>query len=88
MAQCTQYLGGAQPLATQRSTDEAERHLSSIPKLDRDALFITEKGKLKRAAKTWLEEKFTMMEPLIGSNASREQLKSIIYSVTMRIEEF
>jgi hypothetical protein len=87
MAQYTRYLGGAQPLATRRSRDEAERHLSSISKLDRGALSVTDKGKLKRAAETGLEEKFTMMEPLIGSKASREQLKSI-YSVTMRIEEF
>jgi hypothetical protein len=50
-------------------------------------LSVTNKGKLKQAAETALEEKFTMMEPLIGSKASREQSKSI-YLVTMRIEEF
>jgi hypothetical protein len=87
MAQYMQYLGCAQPLATQHSHNDAERHLSSVSKLDHDALSITDKRKLKRAAEIGLEEKFTMMKPLISSKASKEQLKSI-YLVTMQIEEF
>jgi hypothetical protein len=58
-----------------------------VSKLDHDALSLTDEGKHKRAVETGLEEKFTMMEPLIGNKASREQLKSI-YLVTMQIEEF
>jgi hypothetical protein len=70
-----------------RSRDDAERHISGVSKLDRATLSLTEKGKLKRAAETGLEEKFTMIEPLIGTKPTKEQLQSI-YSVTMRIEEF
>jgi hypothetical protein len=50
-------------------------------------LIAIHKGKLKRAAETGLEQKFMMMEPLIGSKVSNEQLKSI-YFVMMRIKEF
>jgi hypothetical protein len=42
---------------------------------------------LQKSAETGLEGKFSMIEPLAGLKASKEQLK-LIYSITMRIKEF
>jgi uncharacterized membrane protein YgcG len=81
------YLGGANPLQQRRTLEAAERHLSGVSKLDRSNLTQTDMSKLKRAAETGLETKFSMMEPFVGTKTSTEQLKSI-YSVTMRMEEF
>jgi hypothetical protein len=60
---------------------------NTIRKTEREGLSPSEYAKHKRAAEVGLENKFTMMEPLSGAKASKEQLKSI-YSVTMRVEEF
>lgn len=82
-----QFLGGAAPRETARNLEEAERELAGISKLTRHRLTVSEKNKLKKYAEVGLENKFSMMEPLAGAKASKEQLKTI-YSITMRIEEF
>jgi hypothetical protein len=87
MADPARWLGGNDPREEPRTREEAKQKLSSIPKTDREGLSSAEYGKFKRAAETGLEHKFTRMEPITGTKASQEQLKSI-YSVTMRVEEF
>jgi hypothetical protein len=87
MADPSRWLGGYDPRDVARTREEARKKLASIPKTEREGLSPSEYGKLKRAAEVGLENKFTMIEPLSGAKASKEQLKSI-YSVTMRVEEF
>jgi hypothetical protein len=80
------HLSGANPLQQRRTLEAAKRHFSGVSKLDRSNLTQTDMSKLKRAAKTRLENKFSMTEPFVGTKTSTEQLKSI-YSVTMWIKQ-
>jgi hypothetical protein len=68
------FLGGQAPRPTRRGLASIERELAGISKLSRQRLSASKTSKLKAKAETGLESKFTMMEPLVGSKASKEQL--------------